>query len=326
MERMINERLIWWAEREKKFSSSQSGFRRGKSFADNLAKIVSDIRASLCVGEYTLAAFLDVSSAYDCVDYRIMLDKLIALDCPTGIVKFIANWLYRRKVRFIVNSREFVDRLVFKGLPQDAVLSPALYSLFTQGLCSDLPEGVEAVEFADDIGLYVSGPNRELLVEFCKSGYLDKNLSIRIGDCDVCNSGEAKFLGIWLDNSLKFHRQVQEVRGKVSKANSIIRYLCKMSKGMEVNTALMLYKSLVRSMTDYGSFIYFPRDSAFQLKLERAQYLGIRTALGFRNSTPNDVIIAEAKVRGLKDWAEMLGRNFINKLIAYNQNDLCQKL
>ncbi|XP_071580666.1 uncharacterized protein [Temnothorax nylanderi] len=242
MERLINERLIWWAEKEEKFSKSQSGFRRGRSCADNLARITSDIRSSISEDKYTLAAFLDVASAYDCVDYYIMLDKLKTLKCPVGIIRFISKWLYRRKVRFIVNSREFVDRLVYRGLPQGAVLSPALYSLFTQGLCADLPEGVEAVEFADDIGLYVSGINRErnrllleravnivaerlsrigldleprktVLVEFSKSGYTDRKLSIRIRDVEVFNGNSAKFLGIWLDSRLSFHRQVQEVRG-----------------------------------------------------------------------------------------------------------------
>ncbi|XP_071580630.1 uncharacterized protein [Temnothorax nylanderi] len=211
------------------------------------------------------------------------------------------------------------------------------------------------VDFADDVGLYVLGPNRRrnrllleqavniiaeklrlvgldlepkktVLVEFNKNGFVDKNLSIKIQGCDVFNCDGAKFLKVWLDNSLNFHRQVQEVRGKVNRANSVIRYLCRVSKSLEVNTALMLYKSLVRSVSDYGIFIYFPRDSGFQLKLERTQYMGIRTALGYRNSTPNNVLIAEAKIMLLRDRAIMLGRNFITKAIAYNNNGLCLKL
>lgn len=67
---MINERLIGWAEQEDKFSATQNSFRRGKSCLDNLIKITSDIRAYLGKGEYTLAAFLDMSSAYENVDFR----------------------------------------------------------------------------------------------------------------------------------------------------------------------------------------------------------------------------------------------------------------
>ncbi|XP_024890314.1 uncharacterized protein LOC112466452 [Temnothorax curvispinosus] len=169
-------------------------------------------------------------------------------------------------------------------------------------------------------------PRKTALVEFSRSGYIDRQLNIRIDGCDVPNCGGAKFLGIWLDNKLSFERQIHELRGKVNRANSIIRYLCGVSRGMEVNTSLMLYKSLVKSIIDYGSFVFFPRKASLQLKLERAQFLGIRTALGYRNSTPNNVIVAEAKVTYLKDRAMLLGFNFANKAIAHNQNGLCDKM
>lgn len=49
-------------------------------------------------------------------------------------------------------------------------------------------------------------------------------------------------------------------------------YLNKKSKEMEVNTTLMLYKSIVRSVTDLGIFVYYPRKDTQRLKLERAQF------------------------------------------------------
>lgn len=39
------------------------------------------------------------------------------------------------------------------------------------------------------------------------------------------------------------------------KANGMLRYVNKVSRGMEVNTALLLYKSLVRSMLGPISFL-----------------------------------------------------------------------
>lgn len=95
---------------------------------------------------------------------------------------------------------------------------------------------------------------------------------------------------------------------------------------MEVNTALMLYKSLVGSVTDYSNFIYFPKEDTWKLKFERAQYMGIRTTLGYRNSTPNNVLIAEAKIRLLRDRAEMLARNFLSKVMIYGEKTLMEIL
>ncbi|KMQ83121.1 pol-like protein [Lasius niger] len=88
----------------------------------------------------------------------------------------------------------------------------------------------------------------------------------------------------------------------------------------------MLYKSLVRSTIDYGLFVYAPRESSQILKLERGQYLGIRTALGYRNSTPNNVIIAEVKIVLLLDRARMLAKNFCSKILKYKEKDIKSSL
>lgn len=83
MERMVNERLIWWAENGEIIHYTQHGFRRGRSCSNNLAKITSDIKSSLYRDEYTLAAFVDVSAAYDNVPFHILSKKLIKYKCPS---------------------------------------------------------------------------------------------------------------------------------------------------------------------------------------------------------------------------------------------------
>ena len=75
MERMVNEQLVCWAERENKLAKDQNGFRRGRSCAENLVKLTTDIRNGMYKGQYILAAFLDVSSAYDNVVYNILIKK-----------------------------------------------------------------------------------------------------------------------------------------------------------------------------------------------------------------------------------------------------------
>lgn len=138
----------------------------------------------------------------------------------------------------------------------------------------------------------------------------------------MCSTIEARFLGIWLNNKLKFDKHVSDIRARVNKANNIMKYLSSIARGVEVNTALMLYKSMVRSVLDYGLFIYSPSIKSLQLNLERAQFLGIRTALGYRNSTPNNVIVAESKVILLRDRAlkNLLVKKFCTKTYKYGEN------
>lgn len=84
-------------------------------------------------------------------------------------------------------------------------------------------------------------PKKTILVEFSKYGVWDRSINIRIRDTIITNKREAKFLGVWMDNKLDFHKQVQEIRGRVNKSNALMTYLNKKSRGMEVNTAFMLY-------------------------------------------------------------------------------------
>lgn len=99
------------------------------------------------------------------------------------------------------------------------------------------------------------------------------------------NKAATRFLGIILNNQL---------RGRMEKANNVLKYVSKVSRGPEMSTSLGLYKSLVRSTADYENFIYAPSNVQQILKLEKGQYLGLRTALGYKNSTSTNVIIAKS--------------------------------
>ncbi|XP_011707601.1 PREDICTED: uncharacterized protein LOC105462596 [Wasmannia auropunctata] len=341
---MVNERLIWWAEHTKKVHVTQNGFRRGKSCLDNLGRLLADIRTGIHEDSYSLAAFLDVTAAYDNVDLTILREHLCNMGCPKKILDFLNKWLSTRETEFIISDTESRILKVSKGLPQRVVLSPLLYALYTRLIANDIGVYCKILQFADDIVIYTIGKNREInrrnledavnrvaqklvglnlepkktnLVEFSKAGWTDKNMYIKIANVKVFNTNNARFLGIDFDSRTNFKAHIQQIRGRMKRANAVVKYLCRVSWGVEVNTALMLYKSMVRSVSDYGSFIYAPTDKEYILKLERGQYAGIRTALGYRNSTPNNVIIAEAKVTLLKDMALMLARNWCLKNYKY---------
>lgn len=151
IERMVNERLIWWAESNNIIHESQNGFRRGKSCTNNLVKITTDVKSSIYREDYSLAAFLDVSSAYDNVQFHILTGKLVKVNCPSRILIFLNNWLRERSTQFIINKDLMLERTVRKGLPQKAVLSPLLYDIYTANITEDIPDNIRVVQFADDI-------------------------------------------------------------------------------------------------------------------------------------------------------------------------------
>lgn len=88
-------------------------------------------------------------------------------------------------------------------------------------------------------------------MDFNKEGIYNKRITIHSRDAQIKLSQEVKFLGIMFDNKLSFDSQCQIVKDKVIKANSILKYANKVSRGMDVSTALIMYKSLIRAIIDY---------------------------------------------------------------------------
>lgn len=230
-----------------------------------------------------------------------------------------------RKTTFVFNQEEKTTRFVNKGLPQGGVLSPTLYNIYTSRISRGIGRNVKMVQYADDIAVYSITENLEdakvvleevignlenklnregLEIEQSKSNILifnnradrENRIILEIKGQRIGNVRAAKFLGITLDSKLKFNRHIENVITKTQKSINILRYLCRISWGMETSTALNVYKSYVRSNMDYGLMVYYPSDRKGRDMLEKLQNKGIRVAMEYRNSTPINVMLGEAKI------------------------------
>lgn len=106
-----------------------------------------------------------------------------------------------------------------------------------------------------EIGLDLQ-PNKTNIVEFSKVNITKRNDTVRCFDKVMPIKKETKFLGILFDDTLRFDNQCRKIKEKVIIANALFRFTNKVTWGLEINTALMLYKSLIRSIIDYGSAIF----------------------------------------------------------------------
>ena len=68
----------------------QSGFRKHHSTESGLLRVLSDILSSVDKGQISLLALLDVSAAFDAVDYSILLDRL---SISLGLTGSAYDWM-----------------------------------------------------------------------------------------------------------------------------------------------------------------------------------------------------------------------------------------
>lgn len=62
-----------------------------------------------------------------------------------------------RRVQFIISEKESETRILNQKLPQEGVLSPILYAIYTKDIRKKIDEDITVLQFADDVVLYNTG-------------------------------------------------------------------------------------------------------------------------------------------------------------------------
>ena len=105
-----------------------------------------------------------------------------------------------------------------------------------------------------------------------------------------------EFLGVMFDHSLSFTPHLNNVIKRCQRSLNMVKFLQGIWWGACPQTLLTFHKCFVRSIIDYASFVYYPTRKNLADKLEKIQYAAIRFALGYRNSTPTNILLAESKL------------------------------
>ncbi|OXU18419.1 hypothetical protein TSAR_013056 [Trichomalopsis sarcophagae] len=209
-ETIVKNRLQWWVETQNIIPANQSGFRKGKSCADNLTSLTLKIDEAFSDKKSVPADFLDVNGAFDHVNIDILFKRLASIGCPHIQIFSDLN-----------ESPTFVHR----GIPQGGVLSPLLYILYVANILSGLKKSVSISQFADNISLYVKcsvinrgkqilenaikkvkdnlpeiglelSPSKTKFIHFNNQKILPGSTEILINNISIISSESARFLSI----------------------------------------------------------------------------------------------------------------------------------
>ncbi|KAK3514232.1 hypothetical protein QTP70_010413 [Hemibagrus guttatus] len=134
-------------------------------------------------GSYIRILFVDFSFAFNTIIPALLRDKLFQLNVPDSMCSWITDFLTDRWqfVRLRMHVSDFWH--ISTGSPQGCVLSPLLFSLYTNS-CTSGHQSVKLLKFADDttlIGLISDGDKpayrseMDRLVSWCTMNNLDLN-------------------------------------------------------------------------------------------------------------------------------------------------------
>lgn len=89
---------------------------------------------------------------------------------------------------------------------------------------------------------------------------------------------------------------------------------------------LTIYTALIRSCLEYGSHIFNFKNHTIFTKLEKLRNQAIRLALGYRMSTPINVMLAESCEPPLKFRFDFLAKKYIIKTLSNLSHPLINKI
>jgi hypothetical protein len=104
-----------------------------------------------------------------------------------------------------------------------------------------------------------------------------------------------KFFGLHFKSNLDWEDEINAIVRKCEKPIKIVKCVKYPWWAADPVILVRLYKALIRSRVEYGAFLFHKVKNKQVQKLEKIHYRAIRGALGYRNRTTTNIMLAEAK-------------------------------
>ena len=127
---------------------------------------------------------------------------------------------------------------------------------------------------------------------------------------------KAKFLGVEIDNTLRFKEHILDLAQRAEKRMNILRILA--WGGTEPKTLLRLYKVYVRSIFEYGSICFLHCPNATLGCLQKIQNRAIRICLKLPQYVSVRLLHESACLPMVGDRLQLLGSRMVAKMGASN--------
>ena len=355
-ERIINERIVHFVEKENILPNNSFGFRRNRSCNDNLAILHTDILISKLKKKSLGILSLDLKGAYDQVNIEKLMEILEEINIPSKIRRFIYNINTNKKLIGYYNGRKMREGYSNKGLLQGSIISPVLLNIYTRKLPLYVPHQVKALIFADDTIYYVSHKNAEEITSILQECYISvrdyfAQLAMPIsiekssfmivnfphnpvepGQFSICtettplkNSYQIKYLGTIIDSNLSWQEHIEKIVKTCRIGLNMLSSISNTKWGVHPKTALLFYKSIIRPKIEWSFFMYHNAESRLLRKLDVIQNSAIRTCLGVIRTTPINVLHSIAGLPTLEIRRKFIAKKMIAKASAYRNNMLIPK-
>ena len=126
LEKLLRTRINNFLSQKNILLKQQSGFRSQRQTRDNLSHLLQKTIESFNRRKKVCSIFFDIAAAFDKVWHQGLLNKMIKMNFPRYIIKWISELLKDRKFKVTIGEASSALLSILAGVPQGVVLSPIL--------------------------------------------------------------------------------------------------------------------------------------------------------------------------------------------------------
>ena len=190
-EKVILSQLLNYIENSAVYNPTQSGFRKGYLTTTLLRKFRNDIWKAWNRNEIIVSVI--ISKAFDTINHKTLLEKLISLNFSNRTIKIIMNYLTNRHQNVQIDHQTSPKSPVHFAIPQGRILGPILFNIYVV----ELPSCIDwdSVQYADDTTIYRACRPNDILQEI---RHLENDIKTvsewSAGNGLVFNNGKLKYI------------------------------------------------------------------------------------------------------------------------------------
>lgn len=279
LETVMYQQLMSFVNNSQLLSSHQFGFRAGHSSYMPIALLQDFITSNITDKQRTAAIYLDLARAFDTVNIDILLKKLSKYGLDESALSFLQSYLGHRTQQLRYNGIVSGVQHITCGVPQGSILGPLLFLFYVNDVNRACNEA-EILLYADDTALLYAADTlgelqskvsrsfpkicrwlhaNRLSLSISKTVYQlyaaseEEHLIISSGNSHLKRTKTVKYLGVLVDDDLKFKSHISRIGGICSRTLGVLyrsRYF------LNAQLLLLLYNALILPHLTYCSVIW----------------------------------------------------------------------
>ena len=328
MERIVNRRLMHHLESEKILAQEQAGFRQFRSTEDQTTYLAQEIEDAFQNKNVLFATWIDLQKAFD----KVWTDGLLVKALKCGVRGKMYGWIYsflqNRKARVLVDGIQSRKFMLKHGVPQGGVVSPTLFLIYINDLIDDLPRGIKAALYADDLVMWCTEEyattatyrmqtavtalaawarkwnvqiNKEKSSTTLFTLTQQKAGDITLDDTVLKQDDEPTYLGVTYDKKQTWKPHIQKAETKAKRKLALLRKLAGSTWGANERTLRTVYEGSIRPHLEYGSAAWSTTAKTNLQTMDKVQNQALRLITGALRSSPIQAMEKATGIQPLQD-------------------------